>query len=117
MQDAVGDGAADGPAGGSEVDLVRVAPAPVFTRLERPDDRVVHLVEMGGCVPVRRAVATAHMAARHAQPEVHPAAPGLEAVLATVRAGGDLPDLVEMSACSDPQPPPTTPTTIADNPR
>lgn len=38
------------------------------------------------------------MAAGHAQSQMHPATPGLEAVLATVGAGGDFLDLVEMLA-------------------
>src|ERR1700694_4207354 len=95
---AVGDAAANRPAGWIEVDLVRVAPAPILARLERPDDRVVHAVEMGGGVSVRRAVTAAHMAAGHAQPQVHPTSPDLEAVLAAVGAGGDGADLVEMLA-------------------
>src|SRR4029077_2890395 len=88
----------DRPASRIEVDLVPVAPAPVLARLKRSHDRVVGAMEMGGRVSVWRVVAAAHVAAAHAQPEVHPTASHLEAVLAAVGAGGDFLDLVEMLA-------------------
>src|SRR4029077_2770118 len=86
--------------GDAERDLVDVAPAPVLTRLERADDRVTARVRVGGRVPVRRAVATADVAAGEADPEVQPFAADAEAVLATVDRGWELAncDLVEVGA-------------------
>src|SRR6266851_8184027 len=92
------DAAAHRPAGGLELDLVGVAPTPVFARLESPDDRMSGLVEMRGGVLVRRAVAAADMTTLHAEPKVHPRAAHAQAVLAAVGAGRDLVDLVEMRA-------------------
>ena len=46
--------------------LVDVAPAPVFARLERLDDRVVGRPKVLGGVFVRRRVAAADMPARQA---------------------------------------------------
>src|SRR5258706_1802028 len=92
------DWAADRPAGGLELDLVGVAPDPALARLERPDDRMPGLPEMGGGMLVRRAVAAADVTAAHAEPEVHPRTAHSQAVLAAVAAGCDLVDLVEMLA-------------------
>src|SRR6266851_1885762 len=92
------DAAAHGPAGRVELDLVGIAPAPVLARLERPDDRMSGLVEMRGGVFVRGAVAAADMTTLHAEPKVHPRAAHAQAVLASVGAGRDLTDLVEMRA-------------------
>src|SRR5689334_21989808 len=54
--------------------------------------------EVRGGVAIRRAVAAADMTARHAHAEVHPRAPDPKAVLASVAAGGDVGDLVEVTA-------------------
>lgn len=92
------DGAADRPARGVELDLVGVTPAPALAGLERPDDRMPGLAEMGGGVLVRRAVAAADMTAGHAEAKMHPRSAHTKAVLAAVVAGRDLVDLVEMCA-------------------
>ena len=57
-------------------DLVHVAPQPVLVRLERLDQRVVVGMEVLGRVLVLRLVATPHVAAREAEPEVHPGVAG-----------------------------------------
>ena len=52
---------------------------------------------LGGMLVLRR-VAAAHVAARHAQAQVHPGVPRLQAVLAAAAVRGDVADLVEMRA-------------------
>lgn len=47
---------------------------------------------------VLRAVATTDVAAGHADAQMHPAVAGLQAILATLRAGRDFPDLLQMFA-------------------
>src|SRR5437867_6970354 len=69
------------------VDLVDVAPAPAFPRLERGDDRMPGLLEMLGGVLVLRVVAASDVPARPAQAKVHPAVSHCEAFLATIGAG------------------------------
>lgn len=49
-------------------------------------------------VLVSRIVTAAHVAALHAQPQVHPGITCLQAVLAAVRAGPDSVNVVEMGA-------------------
>jgi len=103
---------ADRPTGRIEVDLVFVAPAPVLAGFERPDDRMASVAEMGGGVLVLGIIAAAHVAAGHAEPQMDPAASGPQTVLATVRAGGDLPDLIEVAAPGHHINQPTTPTQL-----
>ena len=57
--------------------LVYVAPTPVFAGLKRLDDRMMSPVEMLGCVPVLRAVATSDVAAGQAKSQVNPIIPKL----------------------------------------
>jgi hypothetical protein len=86
------------PARGIQLDLIGIAPAPALAWLERPDDRVPNLVEMGGGVLVGGAVAASDVTANHAEAEVHPRAAHPQAVLATVGACFDFMDLVEVAA-------------------
>ena len=58
LRDARSRGTLDG-----EGELIHVAPPPVLSRLERLDQRMAGLVEMGGGVPARRVVTAPHMAA------------------------------------------------------
>src|SRR5262249_9346627 len=81
-----------------EEDLVDVAPGPVLARLERADEGVVRAVEVLGGVLVLRRIAAADVAAGEAEPEVDPAVPHLEALLATVGVRGDVADLVQVVA-------------------
>src|SRR5438552_1706015 len=74
-----------------EEQLVGIAPPPVLAGLVRTDERVVGMPgPVGGCVPVRRVVAAADVAAGHAEAEVDPPATGAQAVLAPVARRGDL---------------------------
>jgi hypothetical protein len=65
--------------------LVNVAPAPVLSRLETPDDRVPGAVEMFGRVLSGRFVAAADVPARETEPQVNPLPIRLEAFLAAIR--------------------------------
>src|SRR5205085_3342802 len=78
---------------GVELDLVDVAPAPVLPRLGGLHDWVAARVEVLRGVLVAGGVATADVAARQAEPEVHPAVPGCQAFLAALRVGRHRPDL------------------------
>src|SRR5436309_14710528 len=69
------------------VDLVDVAPAPAFPRLERGDDRMPGLLEMLGGVPVLRVDAASDVPARPAQSKMYPGVSGREAFLAAVGVG------------------------------
>src|ERR1700722_12563463 len=62
--------------------FVDVTPAPSLRRIVALDDRVLGGVIMLGRVTVRRLVATAHMAAGAADPQMHPDVAGLETLLA-----------------------------------
>src|SRR5687768_14366255 len=70
----------------SQIRLVHVAPAPVLAGLKRADERVRRGMEVFRRVPVFGRVAAADMAAGQTQPEVHPAIPGLQAILAALCA-------------------------------
>jgi hypothetical protein len=72
--------------------LVDVAPAPVFARLSRADDRVAGVLMVGSGVLADRVVAAADVPARLAHPQVHPAHPHRQALL----AAGDLTRKVEV---------------------
>ena len=92
--DAVCDGAADGPTSRIERDVVYVAPRPIFSRLERPHDRVTGAAEVSGGVLVLRVVAAAYVTASHAEPQVDPRITDPQAILTTVGAGRDFANLV-----------------------
>src|SRR5213078_1439323 len=65
-----------------ERDLVDHSPRPLLARLYRAHDGVIGLPRMPAGVLVRRRVAAADITARLAHPQVHPAAAGLQALLA-----------------------------------
>jgi hypothetical protein len=71
-------------------DLVHVAPPPVFAWLERPDHRVARLMEVLGRVLVLRTIATSHVPARQAKPQMNPGVTHIHAFLASLSAGLDL---------------------------
>src|SRR3954464_4630745 len=60
--------------------VVLITPPPVLPRLVRLHDRVAGGVEVGGGVLAGRRVAAADVPARHADPQVYPAAAGGEAL-------------------------------------
>src|SRR5712692_9818940 len=77
-------------------DFIDIAPAPAFTRLERPHDGVLGRMEMLGCVFVLGGIAAADMPAGPAQPQVYPTVAHLEAFLATARSRLHVSYLVNM---------------------
>src|SRR3954451_8203775 len=66
---------------GSDERLVHEAPAPVFARLERTDERVTVVVRVAACVAAGGGVTAADVPAAEAQPQVHPLHAGAQAVL------------------------------------
>src|SRR5207253_10499626 len=83
---------------GLELDLVDVAPTPVFSRLERLHDGMAGGVVMLGGVPVRRGIAAADVATGQAEPQVYPGVPARQAFGTALRAGRDILDFTEVRA-------------------
>jgi len=81
-----------------ELELIHVAPAPIFARLDGSHDGVLGSVEMFGGVFVLRGVAAAYVTARQAQPQVHPAVSHFQAFLAAFGVRLNIVDLVHVSA-------------------
>jgi hypothetical protein len=80
-----------------EHEVIDVAVVPVLTRFEGPDDRMADLLIVASGVPQRRLVAAADMAAGLTHAEVDPIPPAEgKAVHASVAAGYDVLDLIEM---------------------
>jgi hypothetical protein len=77
-------------------DLIHITPAPILARLYRTHNRVLGRMKMFGRMFVYRRVATAHMAALQAHPQMHPIAVDLQTLLAALRRRLHLPDLVHM---------------------
>lgn len=89
-----------------EGDFVDVAPVPLLARLVGAHHRVAGALEMGSRVPCWGRVATTHVAALLAAPEVYPVATPLrKAILAAWRGRGHLEDVVQMSASAHCLPP------------
>src|SRR3954471_14280734 len=82
----------------SNLELIYVAPAPVFAGLERLDDGVLGGVEMFSGVAVGRAIATPDVTADKTQAKVDPLSAYLQAVFAAFGRGRYLLDLFEMFA-------------------
>src|SRR5215472_17493271 len=61
-------------------DLVDITPDPRFAWFDRADQGMLHLLKMLGRMLVFRRIATAHVAAREAQAQVHPCVSGLNAL-------------------------------------
>src|SRR5438105_15849757 len=81
---------------GLELHLVDVTPTPIFSGLERLDDGMARGAVMPGCVPVRRGIAAADVAAGQAEPQVHPSVSACQAFGTALRTGRDLPDFAEV---------------------
>jgi hypothetical protein len=64
--------------------VVYIAPAPVLSRLERPDYRVAACVEVLGSVFIGRCVATAYVPASQALSQMNPRIAHLQALLAAL---------------------------------
>lgn len=90
---------ADGP-GEDHPDLVREAVRPVLAGLQRTDQEMVGSGPVRAGVPVRAAVAAAHVPAGKADAQMHPLAADAQAVMTPLDCLGEHVelDLVEMSA-------------------
>jgi len=67
--------------------FIDVAPGPAFTRLDRPDNRVLAAVKMFGSVFVLGGITATHVAALRAQSEMDPGIAGFDAIFADVGIG------------------------------
>lgn len=86
-------------AGQLESEFVHVAPPPVLSGLEGSDQRMVGVgLPVSGGMSAGRTITASYVAAMHAEPQVHPAAPSLEAVLAPVAGRDHFLNGVEVSA-------------------
>ena len=83
-------------AGPLEHDLVDVTPAPVFTRLEGLDNRVVGRVEMLGRMLVFRRVAAADVSTNEALAQMYPGVASFQTILAAICTGRNLSYLIKM---------------------
>src|SRR4051812_49600999 len=70
---------------GIELDLIDVAPAPILPRLGGFHDGMSSRVEVFRRVLVLGGIAATDVAARQAEPEMHPLVPGCQALLAAFR--------------------------------
>jgi hypothetical protein len=77
-------------------DLVHVAPAPVLSRLEGPDDGVTRGVIMLRRVFVLRRVAASNVAADHAKAKMYPDIAHLQAFFTATRVRFDVLNLAGM---------------------
>jgi hypothetical protein len=80
-----------------EHELIDITPAPVLTRLEGLDNRVVGRVEMPGGVLVLRIVTATDMSTGEAEAQVHPGITHFQAFLAPIGARRDVTYLVEVA--------------------
>ena len=80
-----------------EHQFINITPAPGFSRLKRFDNRMLSGAKVFGGVFVRRRVATADVAARHAEAQVQPGAATSQAVFTSFRTGRDRLDLIKMA--------------------
>jgi hypothetical protein len=78
-------------------ELVEVTPAPVFSRLEGLDDRVIGRMKMLGGMLVLRIVAASNMPAFKADSQVYPGVADFQAILAPISARCDLTYLVKVT--------------------
>jgi len=76
--------------------LVDVAPAPVFARLKRLDDRMARLVEMLCGVFILGTVATSYMSAGETESEMDPIVTHLQTFFTSIAAWVDLADLFDV---------------------
>jgi hypothetical protein len=79
-----------------EEELVNITPTPVFSWLERLNDRVTGCMEMLGGMLILRIVTTAHMPAFQANTQMHPGVANFQAILTASGTRCDLPYLVKM---------------------
>src|ERR1700693_3930500 len=79
-----------------EHELIDITPAPVLTRLEGLDNRVVGRVEMLGGVLVLRIVTATDMSTGETEAQVHPGISNFQTVLTSIGARCDFLYLIKM---------------------
>jgi len=79
-----------------QLNLIDVAPAPAFTRLDRPHDRMLRLLKMLRRMLVQRRIAAPYMPTLQTHPQVNPRAADLQTLLTPVGRRLHTPDLVQM---------------------
>src|SRR5580704_1820293 len=79
-----------------QLDLIDVAPAPAFARLDRPHDRMLRLLKMLRRMLVQRRIAAPYMPTLQTHPQVNPRAADLQTLLTPVGRRLHTPDLVQM---------------------
>jgi hypothetical protein len=84
-----------------ELDVIDVAPTPIFAWFERLHDGMLACVEMFGRVFVLRGIAATHVAAFQTQPQMNPGVVHFQALLAAVGMRLHVLDLVEMGTAHD----------------
>jgi hypothetical protein len=80
----------------SRLNFVGVAPDPIFTRLDRADERMVCAAEMLGSVFVFRRIAATDVRALKAEPQMDPSISRLDAVFTYVFVGRGELDAVQV---------------------
>jgi hypothetical protein len=91
----------DGQSVKLKLDVIDVAPSPIFARFERLHDGMFRRMEMFGGVFVLRGIAATHMAADHTQPQVDPGVVHFQALFAAVRARLHILNLVDVRTGHD----------------
>ena len=81
-----------------EEELVNITPTPVFSWLERLNDRVTGGMEMLGGMRILRIVTTAHMPAFQANTQMYPGVTECKTLLAPLGAPADVANLVQVGA-------------------
>ena len=81
---------------GFNIDLVNIAPSPVFTGLDRLNQGMTSGTKMLGRVMPRRRVATSDVTTRETEPEMQPSTAGLETFLTSAGLRLDIFHLIEM---------------------
>src|SRR5580704_5844653 len=82
-----------------QLDLIYVAPAPIFAGLKRLHDGMLGAMKMLGCMLVFRRIATTHMPAFQTQAQMNPGVAHFQTFLAAIWcAGCDRPNLSQMRA-------------------
>jgi len=80
------------------IDLVNIAPAPVFAGLERLHNGVLGGMEVFGGMPVLGVIAAANMPTFQTDAQMNPSIADLEALLTALRAWRHVTNLIQVSA-------------------
>jgi hypothetical protein len=81
-----------------QLKLIDIAPAPTLAGLKRLHDRMCGVMKVLRRMFVFRGIATAHVPALEAQPQMNPTIPHFQTLLTPASARRDLPNLIKMDA-------------------